>query len=214
MSSVSSPRGSTHGFLNNEPVSFLQSAKDHKRFKLRAITIGSVAVGLVLNFTTLMVAIAARNSRGPALITGFAFIPVRRNSVFRIELSILNTVYYLALSLHALAPRRSIFTQALGTTLLSSSVHLIIVHRDVLENIKKLFGSSHQGGNGCSHCTHCRSQWAAQTRKPATGAGYSLLSPQEQYDEDTEANPRSVSVEETRQTENTPLTAAAGDGAS
>ena len=93
-----------------------------------------------------------------------------------------------------------------------SSIHLIIVHRDVLENIKKLFGSSHQG-NGCSHCTHCRSQWSAQTTKPASGAGYSLLSPQEQYDEDAEANRGSVSVEETRQTENTPLTAAAGDSA-
>ena len=97
-----------------------------------------------------------------------------------------------------------------------SSIHLIIVHRDMLENIKKLFGSSHQG-NGCSQCTHCRSQWSAQTRKPAAGAVYSLLSPQEQYDEDAEANRGSVSVEETRQTEeNTPLTAAAaaaGDSA-
>ena len=77
MSSVGSPRGSDHGLLNIEQASFLHAAKGHKRFKLRAIAIGSVAVGLVLNFTTLMVAVTARNSRGPALITGFAFIPVR-----------------------------------------------------------------------------------------------------------------------------------------
>ena len=94
----------------------------------------------------------------------------------------------------------------------SSSVHLIIVHREVLENLKTLYGIRHQG-NGCSHCTHCRSQWSAQTRKPAAGAGYSFLSAHEQYDEDTEANRASVSVEETRQMENTPLTAAAGDSA-
>ena len=84
MSSAGSPRSSDHGLLNNEQVSFLHAAKGHKRFKLRAMAIGSVAVALVLNFTTLMVAVTARNSRGPALITGFAFIPVR-NLAIRID---------------------------------------------------------------------------------------------------------------------------------
>ena len=84
MSSIGSPRGSDHALLHTEQVSFLHAAKGHKRSKLRAIAIVSVAVGLVMNFTTLMVALTARNSRDPALITGIAFIPVR-NLVIRIH---------------------------------------------------------------------------------------------------------------------------------
>lgn len=62
--------------LNDDHVPFLHSAKAHKRFTLRAVAISAASVGLVLNFTTLMVAVTARNSRGPAIVTGFAFIPV------------------------------------------------------------------------------------------------------------------------------------------
>lgn len=51
-----------------------------------------------------------------------------------------------------------------------------------------------------------------QTRKPRGDAGYSFVSPQEQYDAGAEVERGTVSVEETRQTESTPLTAAVGGG--
>ena len=76
MSFVGSPRSSSQGIPYNKHASFLDSAKAHKRFALRAVAIGSVAIGLLFNFTTLMVAVQARNSKGPAIITGIAFIPI------------------------------------------------------------------------------------------------------------------------------------------
>lgn len=76
MSSVSSHHSSNQGLLNHERLSFVLAARAHKRFKLRVVTIVAASFGLFLNFSTLMVAVTARNSKGPLKISAIAFIPV------------------------------------------------------------------------------------------------------------------------------------------
>ena len=93
-----------------------------------------------------------------------------------------------------------------------SSVHFILIQKEVFQYINKLRGNMFRG-NGCSHCAHCRQEWSTQTRKPSGGAQYSLLSAQAQYDEDADIERGTVSIEETRQTEGTPLTASAEEDA-
>lgn len=91
-----------------------------------------------------------------------------------------------------------------------SSVHFILIHKEIFQYINKLRGNINRG-NGCSQCAHCRQDWSTQMRKPSSGAEYSPLAAQAQYDEDADVERGTVSVHGTRQTESTPLTAPAED---